>query len=207
MELLNLLANLDGQIATFIAAHGNLVYLLLFSIVFLEIGIFPLFFLPGNPLIFIAGSFCKIGSLHLLPTILTVLTAALLGNLVSYQIGKAFGRKINHSQSPWVNQKALDRTANFYAQYGQYTLMVSPFIAVIRTFAPLLAGVSQMPKKSYLFASTIGSLLWIGLLMLAGYFFSSIAFIKMHMASIVLTGLMIGLGFVVFGLIRAKTSR
>lgn len=82
--------------------------------------------------------------------------------------------------------------------------MVSPFIAVIRTFAPLLAGVSQMPKKQYLLASTIGSVLWISVLMLAGYFFSSIPFIKMHMASIVLTGLMIGLGFIVFGLIRSR---
>lgn len=207
MELLTLLANLDGQIASFIAAHGSLVYLLLFSIVFLEIGLFPLFFLPGNPLIFIAGSFCKIGSLHLLPTIFILLSAALLGNLVSYQIGNAFGRKVAHSQSLWANQKALGKTKLFYDQYGQYTLMVSPFIAVIRTFAPLLAGVSQMPKKQYLLASTIGSVLWISLLMLAGYFFSSIPFIKMHMASIVLTGLMIGLGFVVFGFIRSRTKR
>jgi membrane-associated protein len=204
MELLTLLANLDGQIASFIAAHGNLVYLLLFSVVFLEIGVFPLFFLPGNPLIFIAGSFCKIGSLHLISTALILLIAGLLGNLVSYQIGNAFGRKIAHSQSPWANQKALGKTKHFYTQYGQYALMASPFIAVIRTFAPLLAGVSQMPKKQYLFASTIGSVIWVGLLMLAGYFFSSIPFIKMHMASIVITGLMIGLGFVLYGLIRSK---
>ena len=207
MELLNLLANLDGQIAAFIAAHGNLVYLLLFFIVSLEIGVFPLFFLPGNPLILIAGSFCKIGSLQLAPTIITVLSAALLGNLLSYQIGKAFGRKINQSQSPWANQKALSKTKAFYEKYGQFTLMVSPFIAVIRTFAPLLAGVSQMPKKQYLLSSSIGSVLWIGLLMSAGYFFSSIAFIKTHMASIVLTGLMIGLGFVIFGLIRSRIKR
>lgn len=211
MELLNLitnlLANLDGQIATFIVAHGNLIYLLLFSIVFLEIGIFPLFFLPGNPLIFIAGSFCSIGSLNLLPTSLTLLSAAILGNLVSYQIGKAFGRQIDHSQSRHANQNALNKTKRFYAKYGQYTLMVSPFIAVVRTFAPLLAGVGQMPKKIYFFSSTIGSLLWISLLMLAGYFFSSIAFIQMHMASIVLTGLMIGLSFVVVGLIRSKNQR
>lgn len=204
MELFNLLADLDGQIAGFIAAHGNLIYLLLFSIVFLEIGIFPLFFLPGNPLIFIAGSFCKIGSLHLLPTMITLLTAALLGNVVSYQIGKAFGRKIAYSQSPWANQKAIVKTKHFYAQYGQFTLMASPFVAVIRTFAPLLAGIIQMPKKQYLLASTIGSILWIGLLIPAGYYFSSIPFINMHMASIVITGLIIGLGFVVFGAIRSK---
>ncbi|MGQ0442565.1 MAG: VTT domain-containing protein, partial [Methylophilaceae bacterium] len=144
MEFLSLLSNLDAQIAGFIAAHGGLVYLLLFAIVFLEIGIFPLFFLPGNPLIFIAGSFCKLGSLHLGFTLATLIIANILGNLLSYRLGKVFGEKINHSQSRWVSQQGLNKTRNFYAKYGQATLMVSPFIAVVRTFAPLLAGISEM---------------------------------------------------------------
>lgn len=206
MDILNLMMNLDSEIAGFIAAHGNLTYLLLFTIVFLEIGVFPLFFLPGNPLIFIAGSFCKIGSLSLIPTIATLTCAIILGNLLSYQIGRLFGHKISHSQSPWANQKALHKTTVFYAKYGTYTLMVSPFIAVVRTFAPLLAGISQMQTKQYLIASSIGALLWISILVMAGYFFSSIAFIQMHMASIVLTGLAIGLVFVVYGVIKAKNK-
>ena len=204
MELLTLMMNLDSQIAGFIASHGNLVYLLLFGIVFLEIGVFPLFFLPGNPLIFIAGSFCKIGSLSLAPTIITLFSAAILGNCLSYQIGNLFGHKISHKPS---NQKALNKTKTFYAKYGQLTLMVSPFIAVVRTFGPLLAGISQMPTKQYVLSSTLGVTLWIGILMSTGYFFSSIAFIKMHMASIVLSGLAIGFGFVVVGFIQSKTKR
>ena len=204
MEILSLLSNLDGQIAGFIAAHGSLIYVLLFTIVLLEIGIFPLFFLPGNPLIFIAGSFCKLGSLNLGLTIATLASAVVLGNLLSYQIGKLFGSKINSGQSRWVSQNALDKTRNFYTKYGQLTLMISPFIAVVRTFAPLLAGVSEMSYKKYLFASTIGAGLWVVVLVLAGYFFSSISFIQQHMASIVLAGLGIGLGFVAYGLIKSK---
>jgi membrane-associated protein len=207
MELLSLLMNLDSQIAAFIAAHGNLAYLLLFSIVFLEIGVFPLFFLPGNPLIFIAGSFCKIGSLSLSPTIATLSIAIILGNLLSYQIGNLFGHKISHSQSHWANQKALNKTEIFYAKYGTYTLMVSPFIAMVRTFAPLLAGVSQMPYQKYLLSSSIGAMLWVGLLVTTGYFFSSIAIIQMHMASIVLSGLAIGIGFVIVGLLKSRIKK
>jgi membrane-associated protein len=207
MEIINLLTNLDGQITAFIAQHGNLIYLLLFSIVFLEIGVFPLFFLPGNPLIFIAGSFCKIGSLSLMPTVATLTSAIMIGNLLSYQIGKLFGHKISHSQSHWANQKALHKTKTFYAKYGSYTLMVSPFIAMVRTFAPLLAGVSQMRYQRYLLASTIGAILWISILVTAGYFFSSIAIIQMHMASIVLSGLAIGIGFVVVGLLKSRIKR
>jgi len=207
MEILSLLSNLDGQIAGFIATHGNLIYLLLFAIVFLEIGVFPLFFLPGNPLIFIAGSFVKLGSLSLLPTLATLLSAIILGNLLTYQIGKLFGDKISRSKSPWANQNALDKTKVFYTKYGQWTLMVSPFIAMVRTFAPLLAGVSQMAYKKYLISSTIGAFLWIGILVSAGYFFSSFSFIQEHMASIVLAGLAIGIGFVTVGFIKTRLKR
>lgn len=204
MQVLHLLSNLDANIASFIAVHGSLIYVLLFTIVFLEIGVFPLFFLPGNPLIFIAGSFCKLGSLGLAPTILTLISATILGNIVSYRLGKVFGNRINSQQSPWVSQNALNKTRGFYAKYGSLTLAISPFIAVVRTFAPLLAGVSAMPQKQYLTASTIGALAWVVGLVLAGYFFSSIAIIQQHMASIVLAGLAIGLGFVVLGVIKSK---
>ncbi len=206
MEILSLLSNLDAQIAGFIAAHGSLIYLLLFAIAFLEIGVFPLFFLPGNPLIFIAGSFCKLGSLNLAFTMLTLTSAVILGNILSYQIGKLFGGKINSGQSRWVSQNALDKTRRFYAKYGLATLMVSPFIAVVRTFAPLLAGVSEMQYRKYVLASSIGAVFWVCILMLAGYFFSSIGFIQQHMASIVLAGLAIGFCFVIYGLIKSKRN-
>jgi len=207
MEVLSLLSNLDGNIASFIATHGNLVYLLLFAIVFLEIGIFPLFFLPGNPLIFIAGSFCSLGSLDLNYTMLTLGSAIILGNLLSYQIGKLFGHKISNSNSRWANKNALDKTRRFYDKYGQYALMVSPYIAMIRTFAPLLAGVTEMEYKKYLFSSTIGALLWVVGLVLAGYYFSSFSFIQEHMASIVLAGLGIGFCFVAYGFLKSRGRR
>lgn len=207
MEILSLLSNLDGQIANFIAAHGNLIYLLLFFIVFLEIGVFPLFFLPGNPLIFIVGSFCKLGALSLIPALVTLTTAIIFGNLLSYQIGKLFGDKISRSNSPWANKNALDKTRIFYAKYGTFTLMISPFIAMVRTFAPLLAGVSHMSYRQYLLSSTVGAFLWIGILVTAGYVFSSISFVQEHMASIVLSGLAIGIGFVIYGILKSRKNR
>jgi membrane-associated protein len=207
MEILSLLSNLDAQIAAFIAMHGNLVYLLLFAIVFLEIGIFPLFFLPGNPLIFITGSFCSLGSLSLGLSIATLTSAIILGNFLSYQIGKSFGHRINKGQSRWINQSALDKTRDFYTKYGQTTLMISPYIAVVRTFAPLLAGVGRMDYRKYVLASTIGALLWVIILVLAGYFFSSFPFIQQHMASIVLAGLAIGIGFVIYGFAKSRVKK
>ena len=207
MSFLHLLSSLDSEIAGFIAIHGSLIYALLFLIIFFEIGIFPLFFLPGNPLIFITGSFCKLGSLNLIYTLITLITAAILGNLLSYNLGKQFGLKIQNSQSRWINQNALFKTHRFYAKYGLITLIVSPFIAVVRTFAPLLAGVSAMSIKTYLFASSVGSLLWILGLGFAGYFFSSLPFIRQHMASIVLAGLAVGVCFVLYGILKSKAAK
>ncbi|MFT7228539.1 MAG: membrane-associated protein [Methylophilaceae bacterium] len=145
MEILSFLTNLDSHIAAIIGAYGNQVYLILFAILFLEIGIFPFFFLPGNPLIFVAGSFCSLGSLHLAPTLIS---AASLDNIVSYKIGNAYACKINRSHSGWVNKKAMAQTKAVYEKYGQLTLMISGFIAVVRTFVPLLAGISKCPSDN-----------------------------------------------------------
>lgn len=204
LQLLHVITSLDAQLGGLIAAHGDLIYVLLFAIVFTEIGFLPLFFLPGDPLIFISGSFCKVGSLNLVALMATLSIAAFLGNLISYKIGARVGEKINSEHYTWINQNALEKTRLFYTKYGQLALFISPFIAVIRTFAPFLAGVSNMSYRKYVASSTIGSTFWVVSLTLAGYLFSDIPFIRNHMASIVLVGLGIGLTCVVAGTVFSK---
>ncbi len=199
MDFLHFFTSLDTQLGSMIATHGNLIYLILFSIVLCEIGFLPLFFLPGDPLIFITGSFARLGSLNLPGMIAILITAAFFGNLISYKIGSAIGERIDSHQYRWINRKALERTRNFYKKHGQQTLILSPFIAVVRTFAPFLAGVSKMPFGTYLIAANFGTALWIASLMLAGYFFGEIPFVRQHMASIVLSGLGIGLACIAVG--------
>jgi len=199
MDILHLFTSLDTQLGSVIATHGKLIYIILFAIVFSEIGLLPLFFLPGDPLIFITGSFCKLGSLALPAMMATLIIAAFFGNLVSYRIGIAIGENIDAHQYRWINQKALERSRAFYRKHGRATLFLSPFIAVVRTFAPFLAGVSRMPFGQYMIAANIGSSFWIMSLMLAGYFFGEIAFVRQHMASIVLSGLAIGLACIIVG--------
>lgn len=204
LQLLHFFTSLDTQIGSMIATHGNMIYLILFTIIFVEIGLLPLFFLPGDPLIFITGSFCKIGALSLPGMMLTLIVATFLGNFVSYKIGAAIGDKIDTKQYGWVNRKALERTRSFYRKYGRTTLFISPFIAVVRTFAPFLAGVSKMPFGQYMFSANAGTTIWIVSLMLAGYFFGEIPFVRQHMATIVLSGLAIGLSCIVIGAIFSK---
>lgn len=204
MISLQFLTSLDNHLGSMIAMHGDLIYLILFTIIIAEIGFLPLFFLPGDPLIFITGSFCKIGALSLPLMMFTLVTAAFFGNLISYKIGAAIGDKIDTKQYDWVNKKALEHTRSFYKKYGRTTLFISPFIAVVRTFAPFLAGVSKMPFGQYMFSANAGTTIWIVSLMLAGYFFGEIPFVRQHMATIVLSGLAIGLSCVVIGAIFSK---
>lgn len=199
LQVLHFFSGLDAHLGSLITAHGNLIYLLLFTIVLTEIGFLPLFFLPGDPLIFISGSFCKVGSLNLMSLMVTLSVAAFLGNLISYKIGARVGENINSHQYRWVNQHALEKTKAFYAKYGQLALFISPFIAVIRTFAPFLAGVGNMTFRKYIVSSTIGTTFWVVSLTLAGYLFSDIPFIRNHMASIILVGLGVGVICVLAG--------
>ena len=203
---LQFFTNLDMQLANVIAAHGNLIYAILFTIVFSEIGFLPLFFLPGDPLIFITGSFCKLGHLNLPVMMGTLIFASFLGNLVSYKIGALVGKNIESHQYRWINRAALNRTRNFYNKHGQTTLFISPFIAVVRTFAPFLAGVSKMPFSNYMIAANTGTSVWIVTLMLAGFFFGEIPFVRQHMATIVLSGLAIGITSIAIGATFSKRN-
>jgi len=199
LNLLHFFTSLDTQLGSVIAAHGNLIYALLFIIIMCEIGLLPLFFLPGDPLIFIIGAFCKLGALELPLMMATLMTAALCGNLISYRIGTLIGENIDAHPYRWINRKALERTRAFYKKHGKTTLLISPFIAVVRTFAPFLAGVSRMPFGQYVIAANVGTSFWIASLMLAGYFFGEIPFVREHMASIILSGLAIGLACIIIG--------
>lgn len=199
MDFLHFFTSLDSHLGSMITAHGNLIYAILFVIVLSEIGLLPLFFLPGDPLIFITGSFCKLGALHLPAMMATLIIAAFFGNLISYRIGAAIGENIETHRYRWINKKALERTRAFYKKHGQTTLFLSPFIAVIRTFAPFLAGVSKMPLKKYIIAANTGTSFWIVSLMLAGYFFGEIPFVRQHMASIILSGLGTGMVCIAIG--------
>jgi len=204
MDFLHFFTSLDSHLGSLIAAHGNLIYVILFAIILSEIGLLPLFFLPGDPLIFITGSFCKLGSLDLPAMMATLIAAAFLGNLVSYKIGASVGETLESRHYRWINRKALDRTRAFYKKHGQTTLLVSPFIAIIRTFAPFLAGVGRMPLGKYMIAANLGTSFWLVSLMLAGYFFGEIPFVREHMASIIFSGLGTGMACIA---IAAAISR
>ncbi|MES2794741.1 MAG: DedA family protein [Bacteroidota bacterium] len=143
-------------------------------IVFAENGLFFAFFLPGDYLLFLTGVFGGTGLLKesLSELLIWITIAAILGSLVGYLIGRFAGNRIqNQKESVFFKKKYIDNTQKYFEKYGARTLIISRFLPVIRTFAPILAGISKMKYSSYLMFNVIGAVLWVGILVTAGYYF------------------------------------
>lgn len=191
MQLLEIAFRFDQYVGEAVAEHDTAVYVVLFAVVFFEFSCVPLFFLPGNPLIFACGAFYASGRLNG-PLLLVLLPlAALLGSVLSYQVGRAFGRRAMTIEHQWLNPKALRRARVFYERYGALTFFLSPFIAVVRTFAPFVAGMSAMRFHRYVAFVLTGVLSWVLLLMTAGYFFGNVPLVREYMSSIALLGVLL----------------
>ena len=197
IQPLQLLLHLDHNLDSVIAQHGSLVYLILFAIVTIEIGIVPLFFLPGDPLIFLCGAYCATGALSVPVVIPVLLVATVTGSVMSYASGLAIGKQVFTRDYRWLDRSALQRTHAFYERYGRLTFLLSPFIAVVRTFAPFVAGVARMTFTRFLSAASVGAAIWIITLVGSGYWFGNIPVIRTHMSAIVLCGIGIGVGSLV----------
>ncbi len=143
-------------------------------IVFAENGLFFAFFLPGDYLVFLAGVFCGTGILDVPIAILLIsmFTAAVLGSLVGYIFGKYFGDMFeNRPDSFFFKKKHIETTRNYFEKYGSRTLIISRFLPIVRTFAPILAGLVKMPFASFLINNVAGGAIWIGALTGGGYLF------------------------------------
>ena len=208
MEFLQIILHFDHYLDTVIAHYGALIYLVLFGIVFCETAFAPLFFLPGNPLIFISGALCATGQLKLGVVMLTLASAALLGSVINYRIGQLIGPKIFSRKDKWFDQASLRKTQAFYENYGGVTFLLSLFIPVVRTFAPLVAGVARMRFTRFVGFVTLGAIFWVVSLVMGGYFFGNIPLIHDHLNSIMLLGIGGGVGALVLnGLWRSYRKK
>ena len=202
----------DQHLNMLILQHGGLAYAVLFMIVFCEMGLLPLFFLPGDPLLFFSGALCAIGVLNLWILMPVLFIAAVLGSLLNYWIGlkagRKFGPKVFSGHHRWLDPSALQKTREFYEKHGQITFILSPFIAVVRTFAPFIGGVSSMSLNRFLVSMVSGAAVWVISLVMGGYFFGNIPVIRDHISLIVLVGIALGLGsLAISGLVRTYKAR
>jgi len=191
---IDLLMHMDQHLDLIIRAYGIWTYAILFSIIFCETGLVVTPFLPGDSLLFAAGTFAAMGSLDILQLALFLSVAAIMGDTVNYWIGHATGPKVfRKEKARFLNKRHLERTNHFYKRYGGKTIILARFVPIIRTFAPFVAGIGCMDYTRFLTFNVIGGLAWIAFFISGGYFFGNIPFVKHHFTLVILTIIIISI--------------
>ena len=186
--------HLDRHLAEVIQAYGTGTYALLFAIVFMETGLVVTPFLPGDSLLFAAGSFAALGALDVRLVFALLAFAAILGDNVNYWIGRYLGPKVFHfERSRFFNPDHLRKTHGFYERYGVKTIIIARFVPIVRTFSPFVAGVGAMRYPRFLAFDVAGGILWVGVCTFAGYFFGNLPFVKKNFSLVVLAIIAISL--------------
>ena len=198
--LLYSLLALDKTIASLAMQYGPWLYAILFLVIFAETGLVVCPFLPGDSILFIAGTVVAAAGLDVHILVLVLVAAAVLGDSVNYGVGHYIGPKVfERPDSRWFRKEHLRRTQSFYDRYGGLTIIIGRFVPIIRTFAPFLAGVAGMSYRRFLSYNVVGACLWIGLLVYAGFLFGNIPWVKDNLSLIVVA-------IVVVSLIPAVTT-
>jgi len=202
---IDLVLHIDKYLPGIIASYGFWTYLILFAIIFCETGFVVLPYLPGDSLLFVAGTLAGAGYLNIEILIVVLLAAAILGDTVNYWIGHTTGMKVLQKKYSFVRTEHLDRTREYFAKYGGITIVIARFVPFIRTFAPFLAGVGKMRYRWFLTYNIIGGTLWILAFTLAGYFFGGLPIVKENFSLIVY--MIIGISLLAVGSIVLSVLR
>ncbi len=185
--LLNILINIDKYLVDIINNYGLWSYLILFLVIFCETGLVVTPFLPGDSLIFVLGALAASGDIHLVTIAIILMSAAILGNMVNYQIGRFLGPKVFQQEKiRFLKKEYLVRTHDFYEKHGGKAIILARFIPIIRTFAPFVAGIGQMSYPPFIFYNIVGSVSWVLLFLGGGYFFGNIPVVEKNFTLVVL---------------------
>jgi len=204
-QLLDLFLHVDRHLLELIASLGGWIYALLFAIVFCETGLVVTPFLPGDSLLFAVGAFAATGSLDFTLCVVVLTAAAVLGDTANYWIGYALGPKLaREGKLRFVKKEHLDKTHAFYEKYGAKTIVLARFVPVVRTFTPIVAGVSKMHYRTFVRWNVIGGTLWAFGVTLLGYFLGQVDVIEKNLELAILTVVGISVLPIVIELVKAR---
>jgi len=206
-SVIDLFLHLDQHLSRVIADYGVWTHLILFLIVFAETGLVVAPLLPGDSLLFAAGTFAALGALDLWLLVVLLIGAAILGDTVNYWVGAWIGPRAFSGNVKFLRKDYLDRTHAFYEKYGGMTIILARFVPIIRTFAPFVAGVGAMSYPKFITYNIVGAVLWVGLFVPAGYFFGNIPTVRKNFTLVILAIVAISVLPIALEAIRARRSR
>ena len=150
---------------------GNYVYLGLWFVIFAETGLAVGFFLPGDSLLVVSGLFAAAGKLNVVLVMAAFFLGSVIGDSTGYWTGRMMGKTLFNRESSWIFKPSrVEKAKLFFEKYGVKTVILARFVPIVRTFAPIVVGASEMPYAKFLPYSIAGGLLWISSMVLAGYF-------------------------------------
>jgi len=206
-SFIDIILHLDKHLAVLVQQYGQWIYAILFVIIFSETGFVVTPFLPGDSLLFVAGALAALGGMDIAVLLAVLGAAAVLGNMVNYQIGRFLGPRVfQWEQSRFFNRTALEKTHAFYEKHGGKTLVISRFLPLFRTFAPFVAGIGAMSYSRFTFFNLVGGLGWVGSLTLAGYWFGNLPWIQKNLSLVILAIIAISLVPVVVGWLQHRRA-
>jgi len=186
-NFIDIFMHLDKHMSVVIQNYGTLTYVILFMIIFCETGLVVTPFLPGDSLLFAAGTFAAIGALNVTWLFALLVTAAMAGNTTNYWIGYFIGPKVfSKDNVRFLNRKHLDRTHRFYEKYGGKTIIMARFVPIVRTFAPFVAGIGRMTYTRFISYDIFGGTSWVGICVFSGYFFGNIPIVKRNFSLVIM---------------------
>lgn len=214
-SILDFFLNLDKHLFTMILDYGVWIYLILFLIIFVETGLVVMPFLPGDSLLFAAGTFCagvigangETASLNLWLILGLLTSAAILGDTLNYYLGKSVGLRIlgwKIGDKQLVNPKYIAQTQEFYEKNGPKTIIIARFVPIVRTFAPFVAGIGSMNYKTFIKYNVIGAFVWVFGLTLIGYFFGNLPIVQQNFETVIFGIIGISLLPMVWEYVNAK---
>jgi membrane-associated protein len=201
--------HLDTHLQWLVSNYGHWVYLILFLIIFCETGLVVTPFLPGDSLLFVAGAVAAGGGMDVHALFAVLVAASFSGDNTNYWIGRFLGPRVfRGGRSKLLDPAHLKRTQGFYERHGGKTIIIARFLPIVRTFAPFVAGIGRMRYGGFVMYSFAGSVLWIGSLTYAGYFFGNIPFIKKNLSLVIVAIVLLSImpGIVEFLRKRARAA-
>ena len=211
-KLIDIFLHVDQYLSQIISDYGGWTYGLLFFVIFMETGFVVTPFLPGDSLLFAAGTFASpamaieggLPPLNIWLLWLLMAIAAVAGDTANYWIGHAIGARAYTGEVKWIKKEYMERTHAFFEKHGGKTIFLARFVPIIRTFAPFVAGVSKMPYGYFVTWNLIGGITWVATFILLGYFFGNIPFVQENFELVIIAIILISLVPAVVEAVKAK---
>lgn len=188
-KMMDFVLHIDAYLAQIIATYGAWTYAILFTVIFIETGLVIFPFLPGDSLLFAAGTFAALGALNIWFLMGLLMFAAVLGDSVNYSIGHYLGDRAYNIK--WIKKEYLDKTHAFFEKHGGKAIFLARFVPIVRTFAPFVAGIGKMDYSYFITYNLVGGVTWVALFTLLGYFFGNLGFVQKNFELVIIAIILI----------------